>query len=245
MSSFRDNASYWFRRIELYSIRKGWLTPMIRNHGGHSIAREYEFLELYSRLHQEKVLLQTVSEAFNLWDLCRSTGIFSSADIAEAGVYKGGSARLMCGVRGPRALHLFDTFGDHGGMPETLSGVDPIHKKGDFGDSRLEEVKRLFQGESKVNFYPGFFPATANPVTNREFSFVHLDMDIYQSTLDGLAFFWPRLVTGGMLASHDYSFIGNSGVKRAFDEFFGNQPIPRIRLWDTHVVVVKPPTIGH
>ena len=213
---------------------------MVRRHGCHSISQDAEFLELYSRLHHQKILLQSVSEAFNLWDLCRSTGIFSGADIAEAGVYKGGSARLMCGVRGARTLHLFDTFGDHGGMPQTLSEVDPNHKKGDFGDSRLDEVKRVFEGEPRVNFYPGFFPATATPVMGREFSFVHLDMDIYQSTLDGLAFFWPRMVTGGILASHDYSFISNSGVKKAFDEFFGNQPIPRIRLWDTHVAVVKP-----
>ena len=199
---------------------------MVRNHEGHSVAKDREFLDLYDRLHGQRVLLQTISEAYNLWDLCRSTGEYSNADIAEAGVYKGGSARLMCGVRGSRTLHLLDTFGDHGGMPDTLSGIDPIHRKGDFGDSRLERVKQLFSGEKNVHFYPGFFPSTATPLTNCTFSLVHLDMDIYRSTLDGLIFFWPRVVTGGVIISHDYSCLGNAGVKKAFDEFFAGQKKP-------------------
>jgi O-methyltransferase len=242
MSRLRTHASYWFKRIELLTLRNGWPTLMFRNHEGHSIAREKDFLDLYGRLHGQRLLLQSISEAYNVWDVCRSTGEISHADIAEAGVYKGGSARLICGVRGSRTLHLFDTFGDNGGMPETMAGVDPFHHKGDFGDSRLERVKQLFSEEKNVHFYPGFFPATAGPVKDRCFSMVHLDMDIYQSTLDGLIFFWPRVVPGGILISHDYSCLGNAGVKKAFDEFFAGQKVPRIRLWDMHVAVVKPPS---
>ena len=50
------------------------------------------------------------------------------------------------------------------------------------------------------------------------FSFVHLDVDLYQSTKDGLAWFYPRLNRGGILISHDYS--NADGVRKAFDEFF-------------------------
>jgi len=31
-------------------------------------------------------------------------------DLAEAGVFMGGSARLICEVKGPAPLHLFDVF---------------------------------------------------------------------------------------------------------------------------------------
>ena len=31
-------------------------------------------------------------------------------DIAEVGVYKGGSAKIICSAKGDRVLHLFDTF---------------------------------------------------------------------------------------------------------------------------------------
>ena len=31
-------------------------------------------------------------------------------DIAEVGVYKGGSAKIICSAKGDRALYLFDTF---------------------------------------------------------------------------------------------------------------------------------------
>lgn len=240
MSELRELSSHWLKRLELAAIRRGWPTPMVRSHGQHQIARETDFLDLYEQLHRQKVLCQTISEAYHVWDLCRASGEFSQADIAEAGVYRGGSARLICGVRGGRRLHLFDTFGDHGGMPETLSGIDPHHRKGDFADSRLDQVRRLFHGLPDVHFHPGFFPKTAEPLADRQFSFVHLDMDIYQSTLDGLKFFWPRLAPGGLLISHDYSSLLNAGVQRAFDEYFAGKPVLRIRLWDLHGLVIKP-----
>lgn len=39
----------------------------------------------------------------------------------------------------------------------------------------------------------GFFPDTAVDIEDT-FCFVHLDMDIYQSTMDGLHFFWSKMV---------------------------------------------------
>ena len=33
-----------------------------------------------------------------------------TGDIAEVGVYKGGSAKIICSAKGDRHLHLFDTF---------------------------------------------------------------------------------------------------------------------------------------
>lgn len=56
-----------------------------------------------------------------------------SGNVAEAGVYKGGSAYLLKSIIQKQApnkvLHLFDTFS---GMPEPYSQIDP-HKKGGFG----------------------------------------------------------------------------------------------------------------
>ncbi len=51
----------------------------------------------------------------------------------------------------------------------------------------------------------------------RRFSFVHLDVDLYESTLAGLEYFYPRLIPGGVILSHDYSIL--AGVKKAFEDF--------------------------
>jgi hypothetical protein len=69
------------------------------------------------------------------------------------------------------------------------------------------------------------------------FSFVHLDVDLYQSTLSGLEWFYPRLNRGGVLISHDYTIA--KGVRKAFDEFFIDKPECLIELSGSQVAFVK------
>jgi hypothetical protein len=69
------------------------------------------------------------------------------------------------------------------------------------------------------------------------FCFVHLDVDVYQSTLDGLEFFFPRLQTGGVLLSHDYNSVSCPGVRRAFDEYFNGTVQDVVPLWDSMTYV--------
>ena len=56
------------------------------------------------------------------------------------------------------------------------------------------------------------FPADIN------FSFVSLDVDLYQPTLCGLKFFYPRMSKGGVIMVHDYGSPW-LGVALAVDEF--------------------------
>jgi Macrocin-O-methyltransferase (TylF) len=74
-----------------------------------------------------------------------------------------------------------------------------------------------FRGR-KVVFHVGFFPDTAPEVA--EFCFVHLDADLYQSTVAGIKYFYPRLVAGGMLVFDDYEWGRCPGVKKAILEHF-------------------------
>jgi O-methyltransferase len=64
-------------------------------------------------------------------------------------------------------------------------------------------------------------------------------LDIYRSTLDGLRFFYPRLVRKGVIISHDYGNKTAPGVKQAFDEFLAETDEPLIQLWDTQCVLIK------
>jgi len=52
--------------------------------------------------------------------------------------------------------------------------------------------------------------------------FVHLDADLYDPTLSGLRFFYPRLSKRGILLVHDYNAW--PGARRAVDEFFSALP---------------------
>lgn len=157
--------------------------------------------------------------------------------LAEIGVYRGGTARLIATTRRPRErrLHLFDTFA---GMPETDPTKD-VHTKGNFSDTSLAGVQRLLAGVSDVVFHPGLFPDTAAGLENERFAFVHVDVDIYSSVRDCCRFFYPRLVTGGVMVFDDYGFRSCPGAKDAVDEFFAATPEKACGLSTGQALVVK------
>lgn len=72
----------------------------------------------------------------------------------------------------------------------------------------------------------------------KKFCFVHLDVDLYKSTKDCLEFFYPRMVRGGIILTHDYNYVFK-GVKKAYNEFFANKPEAVIKLADYQALMVK------
>jgi hypothetical protein len=142
-----------------------------------------------------------------------------AGDFAELGVYRGGTARLLAKTCPQKRLCLFDTFS---GMPAVDPSID-AHRQGDFADAKLDEVKLRLSDCPRVEFFPGFFPETASPVANRSFAMVYVDADIYQSTKDALAFFFPRLVPGGVMLFDDYGSASCQGVELAIREFVAQE----------------------
>jgi len=153
-------------------------------------------------------------------------------DIAEVGVFRGGTAKVICEAKGDRPLHLFDTFE---GLPEP-GKIDTEFSKGQYACS-LESVQQFLTGFPAVHFYKGYFPASGTPVKDRRFSFVHLDVDLYESTKGALEYFYPRMSAGGIFISHDY--VEFAGVRRAFDEFFENKPEPLVEMTGNQCMVIK------
>ncbi|MBF0331749.1 MAG: class I SAM-dependent methyltransferase [Candidatus Omnitrophica bacterium] len=143
-------------------------------------------------------------------------------DVAEIGVYKGGTAKLLARGFEPfkKRVHLFDTFA---GMPSTDS-VKDIHKAGDFNDTSLKSVQKFLQDNKNVSFYQGIFPSTSQPIVNKTFCLVHIDVDIYKSVRDCCVFFYPRMDRGGMMVFDDYGALTCPGAKMAVDEFFADKP---------------------
>ncbi|MBP7216732.1 MAG: macrocin-O-methyltransferase [Candidatus Omnitrophica bacterium] len=137
------------------------------------------------------------------------------ADMAEVGVFRGGTAKLIALSNPQATAHLFDTFS---GMPAQCSPLD-MHKPGDFKDVSLDSVKEFLSDCPNVSFYPGVFPKTADSIKDKAFSFVHIDVDIYASVRDCLAFFYPRMVKAGVMLIDDYDFYACEGVKKAVQEF--------------------------
>lgn len=160
--------------------------------------------------------------------LIEQEGIAGS--LAELGVYKGTTARLLHALLPERTLWLFDTF-------EGFDARDLAHerKAGDFrfDDTSLEAVLRYVGASDRVRACKGRFPETAAAVPAGEtFALVHLDADLYKPTADALAFFYPRLAPGGFLILHDYGSGAWPGIAQAADAFFADKPESLVRIPD-------------
>jgi len=178
----------------------------------------------------------TPLEAIQLFSLVRATAKLGGC-MAEVGVYRGGSARVIREADASRPLHLFDTFA---GLPDTAD-VDTTVRWGRFRKGQfaypLESVRNYLEDCDKVHFHQGLFPATGEAVKDEKFSFVHSDVDLYSSTRGVLGFFYPRLLRGGIIVSHDFATC--RGVRKAIEEFFEDLPEPVIELPGDQAMVVK------
>jgi len=154
-------------------------------------------------------------------------------DIAEVGVFQGCSAKLICEVKGDRTLHLFDTFE---GLPEAATADGKVHALKQYACS-LESVSGYLKDYPNVHFYKGLFPDTTAQVPEATFSFAHFDVDLYESTLACFKYFYPRMIPGRIMLSHDYSIL--AGVKQAVHEFLADKPEPLIELPSTQCLVIK------
>lgn len=73
------------------------------------------------------------------------------------------------------------------------------------------------------------------------FALVSLDPDLYEPTLEGLRYFYPRLAPGGRILIHDYTSCQFEGVKMAVDEYCRAHGLFVVPLMDLHgtAVLVK------
>ncbi len=156
-------------------------------------------------------------------------------DMAEVGVYKGGSAKIIALTAPDKNIHLFDTFL---GMPPICSEID-IHTEKDFCDVSLKKIKSFLGDCQNVYFYEGIFPQTASPIKDKNFSFVHIDVDIYKSVKDCLEFFYERMVSQGVIIIDDYGSWACPGAKKAVSEFLVDKKESPIITAPSQCAIIK------
>jgi O-methyltransferase len=188
-------------------------------------------LSIIRRCRRRAESLISANEAFFLYSLARAQSGLDGA-MAELGVYQGSSAQVICEAKQERTLYLFDTFT---GLPEPGHSESRMLRRGQYS-AGLAAVRDLLRAYSNVRFCSGTFPQSTTGAYNERFSLVHLDADLYASTLAGLEFFYPRMVPGGIIIAHDYSTL--PGVMKAFAEFLTDRCEEVIELPSTQVMIV-------
>ena len=194
--------------------------------------KDQQVVSLLKQVRRERTSLLSAFEAYNIYSLALSMSRLPGA-MAEVGVFQGASARLICEAKGDKTLRLFDTFE---GLPQGCDKDNGVHRTGMYACS-LESVSEYLSDYPQVEYYQGLFPDSASDTPDGEYCFVHFDVDLYEGTLACLEYFYPRMVPGGIMVSHDYGLL--AGVEAAFTEFFSDKPEPVIDMPTTQCMVVK------
>lgn len=166
-------------------------------------------------------------------------------DVAECGVRHGKSALfLLTALRVRRQVLLFDSFEGLSDPLPAKDGLDSAFAQG--GSERLfhnpdlaSTLARFAPYGDRVEVFQGWIPERFAEVADRRFCFVHLDVDLYQPTRDGLEFFYDRLVPGGMLVCDDYGTSLYPGARIAMDDFFASRSETPVELPQGQGFIVK------
>lgn len=155
------------------------------------------WLECYARLHSDK-----------------------DAAVAEGGVFRGEFAKLINKVFPNSNLYLFDTF-------EGFDQRDVTYEKAyyefnlnteEFSNTSVELVMSKMTYPDRVIVRKGFFPETSRGIDER-FCFVNLDFDLHIPILEGLRFFYPKMIEGCAILIHDYYNMALPGVREAIMDY--------------------------
>ncbi len=155
--------------------------------------------------------------------------------VAEVGVFRGTFAKLINEKFKDREIFLFDTF--DGFNEEEIIGEMQSGRCDEIFRDRYKEtsedvVLSKLKYPEKCTIFKGSFPDTVTEkVRKSEFAFISLDVDLEESTYLGIQFFYPRIVSGGVLYIHDYNSSHLSGVKKAVERYEE----------DNHIVLKKIP----
>jgi len=180
--------------------------------------KDEDFQAIYRRF-RGPIFSRTMDRVYFMGQLAEQAAA-ADGDTVECGAYDGLSSLMMCRATQPgRVHHVFDSF-------EGVS--DPGEYDGDYwnrGDlAASEELLRSNLAGFDVETYEGWIPDRFDEVAHQQFCLVHIDVDLYQPTLDSLAFFYPRTVDRGVIVLDDYGFANCPGATKAVDEYMADKP---------------------
>lgn len=228
------------RRRALHEV----VRVLARALGGHYVGEDHKlwlqdkaFVERFGELSPHNDF--SMERKYALRELARSVADLPGA-VAECGCYVGVSAWFMASLLDGRDLYLFDSFeglSEPSAQDRAPHGL-PQWTAGDMtaSEQALRANLSAFEG---IHVLKGWIPDRFGEVADQQFRLVHVDVDLYQPTLDSLAFFYPRLVAGGIIAMDDYGFANCPGAFQAANEFMRDKPEKIIHLPTGQGLIIK------
>jgi O-methyltransferase len=200
---------------------------------------DLEFATVFDRIKPNTLVDRL--RCYELWELVSQLGHLSG-NILEVGVWRGGTGALICrrakNLPKNPIVYLCDTFK---GVCKATD-KDTSYSGGEHADTSEQLVLDLLSGLGCQNFkiLTGIFPDDhLEAVENETFSFVHIDVDVYQSAKDVFNFVWPRMPVGGMAVFDDFGFDTCDGIPILVAKSQRDSDKLVIQNLNGHAIIVK------
>jgi hypothetical protein len=137
---------------------------------------------------------------------------------AEVGVAEGKFAtELYC--RGLEKLYLVDIW-EHIEETQGCSNYPTT-----WHEENYHDVKHRFYGNEKVVILKGFSSEMAKEIPDNSVGLCYIDADhSYEGAMSDIKAYYPKVVSGGIIATHDYMNEGY-GVGRAVRDFIDRKDV--------------------
>ncbi len=213
-------------------IDKSSLIPFQKTNRNYNLY--YEGLKKSENMHTDHLWKQSRHlDLLSLVEIVLKKGI--EGHFAEAGCWKGHSSYMISKLISENLekydqkkieFHIFDSFEGLSEIKDEDTNVKKLEK------NRIDHIRKQFISDEKflkekvlknfdfIKIHKGWIPEKFDKVKNEKFSFVHIDVDLYEPTKQSLEFFFPRLVNGGIIICDDYNQFEFDGAKKAWDNFF-------------------------
>lgn len=176
------------------------------------------FVEAYNRSSDPAVPIQ-----FRAYVCCWAAAQAAKfeGDFVECGVNEGWLSLTICNFLSlnttGKFFYLFDTFN---GIPkEQIADSEAARAALHHYPDCFELAKRNFAPFPKAKLVRGKIPDTLSDVLIEKVSYLSIDMNIEKPERDAIEFFWPKLVSGGIVVLDDYAFGGYEKQHDSMDEF--------------------------
>jgi len=141
-------------------------------------------------------------------------------------------------------VYLCDTFE---GVVKA-GALDTAYKGGEHADTAQHMVDDLVRrlNLKNVRILKGIFPdETAHLVdSDARFRLCHIDVDVYDSAKDVMAWIWHRMVPGGIVVYDDYGFSVCEGITKYVNEQVDETDRLVLHNLNGHAIVIKTPSLA-
>lgn len=248
-NSFKGTLIRIFENLTTETNRKSLINILSKNCDGHyfdeSVIEGLDQKNEYKKIYKKSLFKAGDQKTDNIYKILRHLSLYSyiedvirrgiHGEFAECGCWNGNSLFatkfFIDKYELKKSFHIFDSF--EGGLSEfkikdlknsSIKSIDEAQKlKINFSSSYQKLLKKTKNLEM-IYINKGWIPDIFKTQEERNYCFVHIDVDLYEPTLESHKYFFERLSPGGVIVCDDYGYKQFPGAKVAVDEFIRSLP---------------------